>query len=108
MGRWLLSVAITIPENYPSSPPVAVFDPPIPHVNIFPSGRVCLSILDQENWKPSLTVRQVLMGIQALLNSPNPDSPAHETHYRNFIRDKEQYIKNIKSHAAKWNKPTLP
>ena len=35
------------------------------HPNIYPSGTVCLSILNEdEGWRPSITVKQILMGIQ--------------------------------------------
>lgn len=44
------------------------FDPVLFHPNIFPSGTVCLSILDAEkDWKPAITVKQLLVGIQDLL-----------------------------------------
>jgi ubiquitin-conjugating enzyme E2 I len=33
------------------------------HPNIYPSGTVCLSILNEdEGWLPSITVRQILLG----------------------------------------------
>ncbi len=32
------------------------------HPNVYPSGTVCLSILNEdEDWKPSITVKQVLI-----------------------------------------------
>jgi hypothetical protein len=35
------------------------------HPNIYPSGTVCLSILNEdEGWRPSITVKQILLGIQ--------------------------------------------
>ena len=35
------------------------------HPNIYPSGTVCLSILNEdEGWCPSITVKQILLGIQ--------------------------------------------
>ena len=45
------------------------FTPPLFHPNVYPSGTVCLSILSEDkDWKPSLTVKQLLLGIQDLLN----------------------------------------
>lgn len=100
---------LTFPENYPTKPPAAKFIPPVPHVNVFPSGTVCLSILhDDEGWKPSLNLRQILMGIQNLLITPNPESPAHELHFRNFMMDKVQYTNNIINHTRRFPNPTLP
>jgi ubiquitin-conjugating enzyme E2 I len=50
------------------------------HPNVFPSGSVCLSILG-DDWKPSVTVKQILVGIQDLLNTPNEFSPAQQEAY---------------------------
>ncbi|GJQ70602.1 hypothetical protein Trydic_g22996 [Trypoxylus dichotomus] len=37
-------------------------------------GRICLDIL-KDQWSPALQIRTVLLSIQALLGSPNPDDP---------------------------------
>ncbi|ELU44981.1 ubiquitin-conjugating enzyme 9 [Rhizoctonia solani AG-1 IA] len=35
------------------------FTPPLFHPNVYPSGTVCLSILDEEkSWKPAITIKQ--------------------------------------------------
>lgn len=54
------------------------FKPVLPHPNIYPSGTVCLSILnDEEDWKSSITIKQILLGVQKLIkNEPNIESPA--------------------------------
>ena len=39
------------------------------HPNIYPSGTVCLSILNEdEGWRPSITVKQILLGIQVRIH----------------------------------------
>jgi len=47
------------------------FDPPLFHPNVYPSGTVCLSILNEdEGWKPAITIKQVaLSGQQLFVNS---------------------------------------
>src|SRR4051794_13346166 len=73
------------PEDYPSKPPKCKFMPPLFHPNVYPSGTVCLSILnEEEGWKPAITVKQILIGIQDLLNDPNPESPAQSEAYMLF------------------------
>lgn len=63
--------------DFPSVPPGVFFRPCIFHPNIYPSGKVCLSILDSaKDWKPSITLKQVLLGVQDLLDSPNNSDPA--------------------------------
>lgn len=76
------------------------------HPNIYPSGTVCLSILNEdEQWRPSITVKQVLLGIQELLDNPNPNSPAQSEAYMIFQQHKEKYNKKVKEQAAKYPPP---
>lgn len=38
------------------------FDPPIFHPNVYPSGTVCLSLLDEDkDWRPAVTIKQVCL-----------------------------------------------
>ncbi len=47
------------------------------HPNVYPSGKICLSILNEgQDWKPSITLKQIVLGIQELLDNPNPNSSA--------------------------------
>ena len=74
------------------------FVPPLFHPNVYPSGTVCLSILnEEEGWKPAITIKQIVLGIQDLLNDPNPESPAQAEAYNLFKKDKIAYEKKIKS-----------
>lgn len=74
------------------------FSPPLFHPNVYPSGTVCLSILnEEEGWKPAITIKQILLGIQALLDEVNPDSPAQADAYNLFKRDRQAYEKKIKN-----------
>lgn len=83
--------------NYPNIL-VGKFVPPLFHPNVYPSGTVCLSILnEEEGWKPAITIKQILLGIQDLLNDPNPDSPAQADAYNLFKRDRQAYEKKVKS-----------
>ena len=45
---------------------VGKFDPPIFHPNVYPSGTVCLSLLDEDkDWRPAVTVKQVCVCVQS-------------------------------------------
>ncbi|MGH0183799.1 UNVERIFIED_CONTAM: hypothetical protein FKN15_012982 [Acipenser sinensis] len=58
------------------------FEPPIFHPNVYPSGTVCLSILEEDkDWRPAITIKQILLGIQELLNEPNIQDPAQAEAY---------------------------
>jgi ubiquitin-conjugating enzyme E2 I len=52
---------------------------------------------EEEGWKPSLTVKQILLGIQDLLNEPNPESPAQAEAYNMFKKDRAAYERKIKA-----------
>lgn len=94
-------------DDYPATPPKCKFEPPLFHPNVYPSGKVlyqdrlcflligknctfcflflgtvCLSILDEEkDWRAAITIKQVLLGIQDLLNEPNIKDPAQAEAY---------------------------
>lgn len=57
-----------------------------------------MSILnEEEGWKPAITIKQILLGIQELLNEPNPESPAQAEAYNLFKKDKAAYERKIKN-----------
>lgn len=73
------------------------FVPPLFHPNVYPSGTVCLSILNEdEGWRPAITVKEILLGIQSLLDEPNPESPAQADAFNLFKKDRVAYDKKIK------------
>ncbi|CAG8715219.1 22275_t:CDS:2 [Cetraspora pellucida] len=80
--------------------PEGKFVPALFHPNVYPSGTVCLSILnEEEGWKPAITIKQILLGVQNLLDEPNPDSPAQSDAYMLFKRDRVAYDKRIRQQA---------
>lgn len=91
-------INLTFHDNYPATPPKCVFTPPIPHPNIYPSGAVCLSIIGGD-WKPTISMKQILLGIQDLLDDPNPKSPANQDAYVLFKSNKKKYEENARSFA---------
>jgi len=104
-GLYHLNLHFT--EDYPSKPPKCKFVPVLFHPNVYPSGTVCLSIVDEElDWKPSITVKQILLGIQDLLDNPNVKSPAQEEPLVLFTRNKVAYMERVKQEALR-NRPTL-
>mmetsp|Transcript_6051 Transcript_6051/g.10781 ORF Transcript_6051/g.10781 Transcript_6051/m.10781 type:complete len:161 (-) Transcript_6051:51-533(-) len=92
---------IKFSNDYPSKPPECYFSPKVIfHPNVYPSGRVCLSILDEgKDWKPSITLKQILLGIQDLLDEPNEDDPAQSSASALLKRDKAKYDEKIRKQA---------
>ena len=91
---------IEFPKNYPYSPPSVVFKTNMFHPNIYPDGRVCISILHEGvdafnyedtslRWNTSHGVNSIMMSIVSMLGDPNTDSPANIDASKLF---KENYV----------------
>lgn len=80
---------MTFPRNYPHSPPDFKFIRPLYHPNVYPDGRLCISILHPpgddemsgetaaERWSPVQRVESVLISIMSLLDDAETASPAN-------------------------------
>ncbi|WVQ84622.1 hypothetical protein IAT38_006777 [Cryptococcus sp. DSM 104549] len=97
-GMYIVKMAF--PDDFPTKPPKCKFDPPLFHPNVYPSGTICLSILDEEkSWKPSITVKQIVLGVQDLLENANIGDPAQVDAYQMYKNDRASYDKRIKQQA---------
>lgn len=105
---------LTFPEDYPNNPPVMQFVSKMWHPNIYPDGKVCISILHapgtdsmnsmekaEERWRPILGVEAILMSVISMLNDPNIDSPANLDASLQFRDDTEAYNKKVRQLATK-------
>lgn len=45
-----------------------------------------------QGWRPAITVKQILLGIQDLLDEPNPKDPAQIDGYQLLVKVLYQYI----------------
>eukprot|EP00993_Chasmostoma_nieuportense_P005622 NODE_6242_length_557_cov_19.902326_g6077_i0.p1 GENE.NODE_6242_length_557_cov_19.902326_g6077_i0~~NODE_6242_length_557_cov_19.902326_g6077_i0.p1 ORF type:complete len:179 (+),score=53.82 NODE_6242_length_557_cov_19.902326_g6077_i0:53-538(+) len=99
----LYKLTIDFSDDYPSKPPKCRFTPVLFHPNIYPSGTVCLSILSEDkDWKPSITLKQILLGIQDLLDNANPSDPAQAEPYHLYINNKAEYERRVRQEAQKY------
>ncbi|KAK9946476.1 hypothetical protein M0R45_011941 [Rubus argutus] len=90
-------------EDYPSKPPKCKFPQGFFHPNVYPSGTVCLSILNEDKgWRPAITVKQILVGIQDLLDQPNPADPAQTEGYQLFIQEPVEYKRRVRQQAKQY------
>ncbi|KAI7693515.1 hypothetical protein SSS_01083 [Sarcoptes scabiei] len=99
----LYKLRMIFKDDYPMTPPKCKFEPALFHPNVYPSGTVCLSILDEEkDWRSSITIKQILLGIQELLNEPNIKDPAQAEAYSLYCGNKEEYNRRVR-YQAKMN-----
>lgn len=71
----IFKLEIKVPETYPFNPPKVKFITKLWHPNISSvTGAICLDIL-KDNWAAAMTLRTVLLSLQALLAAAEPDDP---------------------------------
>lgn len=59
------------------------------------TGAICLDIL-KDNWAAAMTLRTVLLSLQALLASPEPDDPQDAVVASQFKEHHDMYCKTAK------------
>ena len=106
----LFYLRVLFPNDYPQSRPEVRFITPIYHVNINdavhygpeidPLGHVCINTIN--NWKPTLTMRQVFTDIFALFYLGNPKNPFSQTMKDELENKKDLYEKKIKYFVKKY------
>ena len=97
----LYKLRLEFSNEYPLVPPRCVFEKKLFHPNIYPSGAVCLSIInEEEDWRAGLRVKDILLGIQELLANPNPNSPAQKDAYTVYVKNKKEYETRVRKQAA--------
>ncbi|KAH7434593.1 hypothetical protein KP509_06G025000 [Ceratopteris richardii] len=50
-------------------------------------------------WRPAIIVQHILVGIQELLDAPNPAGPAQVEAYQPFIQGPREYELRVKQQA---------
>lgn len=95
----LYKLFLTFSDSYPAAPPKVAFAKPAPHPNVYKDGGICLNLL-KDAWKPSITIKQILLGVQELLGNPNLKSQA-SPFYADMMRNSpKMYEQEVKKYAA--------
>ncbi|KAI0119595.1 ubiquitin-conjugating enzyme/RWD-like protein [Daldinia grandis] len=99
---------MTFTEEYPYQPPTFRFLIPIYHPNIYPDGKLCISILHtpgedimsgeqaSERWSPLQGVESVLRSVLLLLDDPEINSPANVDASVTYRDDRATYNKKAR------------
>ncbi|EGT47553.1 CBN-UBC-21 protein [Caenorhabditis brenneri] len=84
-------IQISIPDQYPFEPPKAKFVTRIWHPNISSqTGAICLDIL-KDKWAASLTLRTVLLSIQAMLCAAEPSDPQDAVVAKQYLSNQAMF-----------------
>jgi ubiquitin-conjugating enzyme E2 G1 len=106
----LFHALLTFPDEYPDKPPEMRFTTPdFWHPNVYPDGKVCISILHEakedvfnqqeqvtEKWRPVLGVETILVSVVSMLSDPNLESPANIDASVQLQKEPEEYKKRIR------------
>mmetsp|Transcript_15250 Transcript_15250/g.22934 ORF Transcript_15250/g.22934 Transcript_15250/m.22934 type:complete len:191 (-) Transcript_15250:219-791(-) len=85
-------IDITIPGDYPFSPPKMKFLTKVWHPNVSSqTGAICLDIL-KDQWSPALTIKTALLSLQALLCTPEPSDPQDAEVANMYQSNYEQFV----------------
>jgi len=97
---------MNFPKDYPNKPPELKFKSNVFHPNVYPNGKVCISILHQgtdvygyesvsERWKPVHGVASVIMSVISMLSDPNDESPANIEAAKMWREDITKFKKKV-------------
>lgn len=107
---------MTFAKEYPYAPPTFRFRTNIYHPNIYPDGRLCISILHapgedemsgeaaSERWSPLQGVESVLRSVLLLLDDPEINSPANVDAAVSFRDKRDEYNGKAKDVSDKSRK----
>ncbi|GBG31843.1 Ubiquitin-conjugating enzyme E2 N [Hondaea fermentalgiana] len=93
-----------LPADYPMAPPKVRMLTKLYHPNFDLIGRICLDIL-KDKWSPALQIRTVLLSIQALLSTPEPDDPLDPKIAEHWKRDREDAEETAREYTRKYAVP---
>ncbi len=105
---YILEAKVNFPSEYPKDPFVFTFVTKMWHPNIYPDGRVCISILHPPSdarydpglesccWSPAQNVMSVTISILSMLDEPNINSIAHIEAASQYRKDKSAYDETVK------------
>jgi ubiquitin-conjugating enzyme E2 A len=91
-GTFQLEVIFS--EEFPTKPPDVKFLTKMFHPNIYPDGKICLDIL-QNQWSPAYDIGSIMTSIQSLLSDPNANSPANSEASKLFSENRIEYNKRV-------------
>ncbi|KAF8821218.1 ubiquitin-conjugating enzyme subfamily protein [Cardiosporidium cionae] len=106
----IFTAILSFPNDFPNNPPEMKFVQNMWHPNVYPDGRVCISILhspgfdrfndqekSEERWRPILGVDSILHSVISLLGEPNVESPANVDAAVQYKNNFSEYKKKVRA-----------
>ena len=91
-ARGTFDVDIIIPSDYPFTPPKMKFITKLWHPNVSSvTGAICLDIL-KDQWSPALTMKTVMLSLQALMCTPEPNDPQDAEVANMYLGNQAQFL----------------
>lgn len=99
----VFTTRLVFPPDYPLSPPKMRFVGEMFHPNVYPDGRVCISILhapgddpmgyesSAERWSPVQSVEKILLSVVSMLAEPNDESGANVDASKMWRENREKF-----------------
>lgn len=105
----LFPAALIFPDNYLISWPTFKFKCPMWHPNIDPeTGEICPFTSNTNydpsvpfRWNPTETPESIVIHVILILQEPNPESILNDQAYNEFINDRENYNRKLRSCVRK-------
>lgn len=100
---YFFSLTMSFSKDYPIRPPDIKFEQPVFHPNVYSDKSVCLDIIGGK-WSPSMTIKDILIGLRQLFDSPNPNSPAAQQPASLYVHDRNAYDEKVRNCNEKHHK----
>lgn len=112
----IFQLSLKFPKDYPMSPPELKFVSDFWHPNVFPNGKVCMSILHppgedamsgelpEERWLPTQSVTTIILSLLSVLNDPNCASPANVDASVEWRNNRDAYKSKCRKLVEKANR----
>ena len=96
-GIWtkgIFDFEFNIPDDFPFEAPKIKCITTLWHPNIDVNGVVCLNIL-KKDYKPIISLSMIIVGLQFLFLSPNPDDPLNVKAAEEYKHDIQKFQKKV-------------
>eukprot|EP01098_Paradermamoeba_levis_P009928 TRINITY_DN4164_c0_g1_i5.p1 TRINITY_DN4164_c0_g1~~TRINITY_DN4164_c0_g1_i5.p1 ORF type:complete len:206 (+),score=40.23 TRINITY_DN4164_c0_g1_i5:207-824(+) len=103
----VFQLLMTFPQDFPDNPPELKFLSEFWHPNVYPDGKVCISILHPpgddplsdekaaDRWLPTRSISSIVLSVSAMLCAPNIYSLANVDASKEMQHNKEAFNKRL-------------